>query len=138
MELADVKEFYLASGKLSARTGFIEPGILKTEVVGDADEHSSVEYAGYVTHLFESQGLKAMIVDASGGAGISPDAIKLLGQSDALKFIKKVGVYNIANPIFKASLELIVKTSGRDNIKVFNTESEAMAYLKEDADSQPT
>lgn len=127
----ETKEFYTSDGKLSAEVSFIEPDVLLTTVVGNADEKSSVEYAGYVTHLFENGSIKAMLVDAQRGGNISPEAINILAKSDAFKFVRRIGVYGINNPIFKIGVESIIKASGRDNIKTFKTREEALGYLKD-------
>jgi hypothetical protein len=130
MELQEIKEFFTAEGKPSSTINFEEPGVLLTTVLGDADEFAAAEYSGYVAHLFESEGLAGMIVDAKEAGTISPEAAILLGRSDALNFVRKVGVYNIPNPIFRASLEAIIKVSGRDNIKIFKSKEEALDYVR--------
>lgn len=136
MELNEIKEFLTAAGKPSSTISFEEPKVLLTTVLGDADEHSAAEYAGYVAHLFEAEGLRGMIVDAKEAGMLSPEAISLLGRSNGLAFIKKIGVYNIPSPVFKASLEAIIKVSGRDNIKIFDTKEAALAFVKEGHDTQ--
>jgi hypothetical protein len=140
MELAEPKEFHTQDSKLSAKTGFIEPGILATFVLGNADEYSSAQYAGYVAHLFETEGLKGMIVDGAEAGEISTEAIGILGRSDALKFIRRIGVYNAHNPIFRTALEGIIRVAGRDNIKIFQTMEEALAYVEggAESDTSPT
>lgn len=125
----ETKEFYTSDGKLSSEVTYVTPEILLTKVVGPADESAASQYSGFVTHLFESGGLQGMIVDASGGSSISPEAVKILSKSDAFQFVKKIGVYGVSNPIFKFGLETIIKASGRDNIKTFDTKNEALAYV---------
>lgn len=129
----EIKEFYNAEGKLSSEVSFITPTILMTKVVGPSDETSATHYSGYVTHLFESGGLQGMIVDAGGGSSISPEAISILSKSDAFRFVKKIGVYGVSNPIFKIGLQAIIQASGRDNIKILNSQDEAMSYVQDGA-----
>lgn len=125
----ETKEFYTADGKLSSEVTYVTPEILLTKVVGPADETSATQFSGYVTHLFESGGLQGMVVDAGGGTSISPEAISILSKSDAFAFVKKIGVYGLSNPIFKIGLEAIITASGRDNIKLFGSKDEALAYV---------
>jgi hypothetical protein len=126
----EIKEFYTENGQLSLQAFFIEPQILSVKVVGFVDEKVAIEISGFATHLFESEGLQGIISDASQGDNISPEAIKIMAQSDAFQFVKRVGVYGITKPIFKIGLEAVIKASGRDNIKVFDTQAEALAYAK--------
>ena len=72
-----------------------------------------------------------MVVDASGGSSISPEAIGILSKSDAFQFVKKIGVYGVTNPIFKLGLAAIIKASGRDNIKIFGSQDEALSYVQD-------
>ncbi len=124
------KEFFTSDGKISAEVSFVDPTVAQTVVRGNADEVSSSRYAGYITHLFESGGLEGMIVDATQAGSVSVQAIDILAKSDALDFVKKVGVFGISNPVFRLALQAIIKGSGRDNIQIFATRDEALAYIK--------
>ena len=124
------KEFFTSDGKLSAEVSFVEPTVAQTVVLGNSDEMSSSQYAGYITHLFESGGLQGMIVDATQAGSISVQAIDILAKSDALDFVKKVGVFGVSSPVFKLALQAIIAGSRRSNIQIFANRDEALAYVK--------
>jgi hypothetical protein len=71
-----------------------------------------------------------MIVDASAAGGFSRESINVLARSDKLDYIGRIGVFGIKNPLFRIGLEAIMRGSGRDNIQVFESGDQALAYVK--------
>lgn len=128
----ETKIFQSKNGKPVVEVSFAEPGILLVKAMNNpGDEYFAAELSGYITHLFESEGLHSVLVDGTQGVGLSPEAIDLFAKSDMLTFVKKVAVYGITNSIFRLAMEAVIKASGRDNLRLFSTREEALAYLKE-------
>jgi|SRR5581483_12259791 len=132
----ETKEFYDSSGKLSLEVSFPEPQIMKVAVVGPVDETVARQISGLVTHLFESGELRGVISDAGGGQTLSPEVISIFAKSDAFNSVRRIGVYGVTNPVFKLSLDAIIKASGRDNVRLFDSERAALEFAREEQASR--
>jgi hypothetical protein len=127
----ETKQFFNESGQLAAILSFIEPDIALVIARGKADKQVAVQLAGYIGHLFETEGLKGVVVDATLGEPITKEAVQIFAKTDAFKFIKKAGIYGVKNPVLKIGLEAIISASGRDNVRIFKNQEEAMDYVKD-------
>ena len=111
-----------------------QDGILRVKFVGDIDEEDwmaySAEYTPLVETITDAQPLH-FLVDASEIGKISAPARKIL--LDAFRYPDpRIGNTAMlgASRYVRVLASFILKATGRDNICIFGTEEEALAWLK--------
>ncbi|MCG8592446.1 MAG: STAS/SEC14 domain-containing protein [Proteobacteria bacterium] len=108
-----------------------EDGILDARVHGIADDDDVREFFEQFQAVIEAEAPVRFLIDASGLVDSSLAARwRLAGiMKGNRRFIDRTAVYGIS-PNLKVVLRIILRTSGRTNVGVFDTRAEALDSLR--------
>ncbi len=111
----------------------IEDGIVRMAFIGEVDDQAAESWYREFMPFLEATTAKrpiSLLVDASRDDKMSGGARRTLAQVQADPRLAKVAIVKI-NRFNRVMITFLSKVTGRDNMGLFDTEAEALAWLKE-------
>lgn len=113
----------------------LKEGVLKVEFIDVISEEDAIGFAaGVQAHLRPEKGAKqldVLIDTSSADSKLAPKTRRILTEYNKNPLIGNHAVVGI-NRALKVMATFIVKASGRNNIRFFDTEAEALDWLEKE------
>jgi hypothetical protein len=113
-----------------------DDGILRMELIGDIDKGDMEAYVKDVTPFLEAATEAEpllVLTDSSRSGKLSSGARKLSAEVNRDPRMGKTAVIGEGRRYFRVMAGFILKATGRDNIRFFDTEEEALTWLKSES-----
>jgi hypothetical protein len=113
-----------------------DDGVLRMDLIGDMDREGMEAYindlAPFLEAATEAEPL-LILTDSSRSGKLSSGARKLSVETNRDPRMGKTAVIGESRRYFRVMASFILKATGRDNIRFFDSEEEALTWLKSES-----
>jgi hypothetical protein len=114
----------------------ITPNIVKMEFIGDFTDDDADNQSAGIDHYMSQMAVGTQmnfLIDTSRMGKISAKARRVFTERNKNPQVGSTAVYGVSRTL-KVLGVFIIKASGRDNIRFFDTESDGLAWLKQEVE----